>query len=109
VSGEGILGIPTDDPRTARVDDPTESVVGLGPAVEAALTAQSERAGIGRHLVHYTASLHNTGPAEATGVAFTDQPEAPAELVVGSVQTTQGTVATGNNPGDAEVAVEVGA
>jgi hypothetical protein len=109
VSGEGILGIPTDDPRTARVDDPTESVVGLGPAIEAALTAQSERAGIGRHLVHYTASLHNTGPAEAAGVAFTDHPEAPAELVVGSVQTTQGTVATGNNPGDAEVAVEVGA
>jgi uncharacterized repeat protein (TIGR01451 family) len=56
----------------------------------------------------YTVILRNTGDTTATGVVFTDTPDANTALVVGSVTTTAGAVVQGNTAGDAAVQVDVG-
>jgi uncharacterized repeat protein (TIGR01451 family) len=56
----------------------------------------------------YTVMLTNNGGVAATGVVFTDTPDANTALVSGSVTTTSGTVTTGNGPADTTVAVDVG-
>lgn len=56
----------------------------------------------------YTVILVNSGTGDATGVVFTDTPDANTSLLAGSVATTQGTVTTGNSAGDTAVEVAVG-
>jgi uncharacterized repeat protein (TIGR01451 family) len=55
----------------------------------------------------YTVTIVNVGDAAATGVVFTDTPDANTTLVAGSVQTSHGTV-TGGNAGVPPVTVDIG-
>lgn len=56
----------------------------------------------------YTTTITNSGLGDATGVSFTDTPDASTTLVVGSVATSQGSITVGNTVGDVTVAVDVG-
>jgi uncharacterized repeat protein (TIGR01451 family) len=56
----------------------------------------------------YAVSISNTGTAPISNVVYLDSLDPNTNLVVGSVQTTAGTVTTGNNPGDASVRVNIG-
>jgi uncharacterized repeat protein (TIGR01451 family) len=56
----------------------------------------------------YTILVHNSGDTAVTGVQLTDTPDSHTPLEVGSVTTDHGTVTTGNNAGDATVAVNIG-
>src|SRR5690606_1704920 len=56
----------------------------------------------------YTVTLANTGAVPATGVVFTDTPDANTSLEGGSVTTTAGTVTTGDAEEDTTVEVDVG-
>ena len=56
----------------------------------------------------YQIALTNNGNPDFTGVVLTDAPDENANLVVGSVVVTQGTVTTGNAGGDTSVEVDVG-
>ncbi len=57
--------------------------------------------------IRYTISLTNTG-GDATGVTFNDTPDGNTTLNAGSVTTTQGTILTGNGPGDISIQINVG-
>jgi uncharacterized repeat protein (TIGR01451 family)/fimbrial isopeptide formation D2 family protein len=74
----GVIDQPSDDPRTAVVDDPTRDVVGNFPLIfaekAAALQVDGGSPGIvdpGDYL-HYTIQVHNNGAVEATMVRLTD-------------------------------------
>jgi uncharacterized repeat protein (TIGR01451 family) len=56
----------------------------------------------------YTAVINNTGTGAATGVTFSDTPDANTTLVAGSVTTSQGSVSKGNSAGDKWVGVSLG-
>jgi uncharacterized repeat protein (TIGR01451 family) len=56
----------------------------------------------------YQVVITNTGDDPATGGLFADNPDVDAPLVVGSVQTSQGTIIRGNTPGDTDVYVDTG-
>ncbi len=56
----------------------------------------------------YTVTITNGGPVAALTVIFTDTPDANTALLVGSVTTTLGTIATGNGPGDMTIGVDLG-
>ncbi|HUP23361.1 MAG TPA: DUF11 domain-containing protein, partial [Thermoanaerobaculia bacterium] len=56
----------------------------------------------------YTIVVTNEGDAAASGVVFTDTPDANTDLVVGSVTTSAGTVISGNTAGDTTVEVDIG-
>ncbi len=58
--------------------------------------------------IQYTVAITNSGSLDASGVTFSDTPDANSTLVVGSVTTSQGTVTSGNTPGDTTVGVNVG-
>lgn len=58
--------------------------------------------------LQYTVVVSNDGGEAATNVTFTDTPDANTTLVVGSVQTSQGRVTTGNAPGDTTIGVDIG-
>jgi uncharacterized repeat protein (TIGR01451 family) len=57
----------------------------------------------------YQITIQNTGNGAAPGMKFSDIPDPNTKLVVGSAQTSQGVVTTGNNAGDTSVAVTIGA
>jgi len=58
----------------------------------------------------YEIIIWNEGTADATGVVFTDTPDPNTTLVAGSVNTSQGTINTGNNlvPPDTSINIAVG-
>ncbi len=56
----------------------------------------------------YQFEFINTGNIGAPNVSETDTPDPNTTLVVGSVQVSQGTVTSGNNPGDTSVAATLG-
>jgi uncharacterized repeat protein (TIGR01451 family) len=58
--------------------------------------------------LQYTIHITNIGTASATGVVFTDTPDRNTTLVVGSVQTSSGTVTGGNAAGNTAVGVAIG-
>jgi uncharacterized repeat protein (TIGR01451 family) len=61
--------------------------------------------------LQYTVLLANPADAfeaAATGVIFSDTPDLNTTLVISSVTTTQGTVTSGNQADDTEVAVDIG-
>ena len=115
VTGGNFPDEPTDDPATAQPGDPTITPLILAPIVEAQKTdalwddVNSNGAADPGDTLRYTVVITNQGGVNATGVVFTDTPDANTTLVVGSVTTTQGTVTQGNTPGDTSVRVAVGA
>jgi len=58
-------------------------------------------------VIRYTVVIENSGAGEATGLSFSDVPDANTSLVVGSVTTSIGSVLVGNTAGDTTVAVDV--
>ncbi|MDY7077535.1 MAG: pre-peptidase C-terminal domain-containing protein [Chloroflexota bacterium] len=114
VSSNELPVEPTDDPDTPPDDDETEIPVSTVPVLEAqksdALFVDADDDGTpspGDTLL-YQVTIINSGNTEATNVRFDDTPDPNTDLVIGSVQTSQGTVTNGNNPGDTSVSVKVG-
>ncbi|MCP4542818.1 MAG: DUF2341 domain-containing protein [Chloroflexi bacterium] len=114
VSSNELPVEPTDDPETPPDDDETEIPISTVPVLEAqksdALFVDADDDGTpspGDTLL-YQVTIINSGNTEATNVLFDDTPDPNTDLVVGSVQTSQGTVTSGNNPGDTSVSVDVG-
>jgi uncharacterized repeat protein (TIGR01451 family)/fimbrial isopeptide formation D2 family protein len=58
--------------------------------------------------LRYTLTIENTGDGDATQVILTDIPDPNGSLVVGSVNTSLGSVTVGNTAGDTTVEVNVG-
>jgi uncharacterized repeat protein (TIGR01451 family) len=104
----------TDDPFTLAIDDPTITAVTAAPVLLArkseALWQDADLDGFPspNDTLLYTVRLLNIGNSQATGVLFNDSPDGNTTLVFGSVQTSQGTVTTGNDPGDTAVVVDIG-
>src|SRR6185503_8650285 len=104
VFGPSVPGIVTDDPGTLAVSDATRLRFGSQPRLEAAKTGSRSPDGF-----LYEIHLRNVSPGQATGVMFDDTPETPVTLLAGSVETSTGTVVSGNSHGDEHVTVDVGA
>ncbi len=114
VSSNELPVEPTDDPDTQPDGDPTVTPVTAAPVLEAdksdVLFVDADGNGVpspGDTLL-YEVSILNSGNSSATGVTFSDTPDPNTTLVVGSVQTSQGTVTSGNDVGDTSVAVDIG-
>jgi uncharacterized repeat protein (TIGR01451 family) len=75
--------------------------------VEALKTAEPSAGAAPGETLQYTVTLTNVGTAAATDVVFTDMPGEGLLLVPGSVDTTAGTIISGNDSGDTSVEVEV--
>jgi len=112
-TSDDLPSVVTDDPDTALVGDPTETVIGEKPLLDATKTDElfvdadmSEGVSLGDTL-RYTVVVENIGNAADTAF-FRDVPGAGSTLVVGSVTTTQGTVDQGNTGGDVVVEVDLG-
>lgn len=60
-------------------------------------------------ILRYTVAITNVGGRADMDITFSDVIDPNTTLVVGSVTTDQGSVTTGNDPGDTAVGVNVGA
>jgi uncharacterized repeat protein (TIGR01451 family) len=106
---------PTDDPETGPDDDPTVTPVLAAPVLEAEKTDSLRYDADGNGVpspgdtLLYEVVIDNFGNTGATDVVFNDTPGEYTTLLVGSVNTSQGTVTSGNTAGDTSVAVDVGA
>ena len=114
VTGANFPGAPSDDPATAAALDPTTLGVVAGPGGQATKVAtlfnDADNDGVpspGDTLL-YQFQFINTGNGGITGVTALDVPDPNTTLVVGSVQISQGTVTSGNNPGDTSIAADIG-
>ena len=114
VRGGNFEALPTDDPTIPGSGDPTVTPLDTAALIVATKQAAlfDDQDGDGRvdpgDIITYTIVLQNTGNAEATGVVFADMPGENTTLVVGSVNTSRGSVTSGNESGEAAVAVDVG-
>ncbi len=106
-------GVPTDDPNTVTVGDPTITPVNAAPAISATkavalLVDQNSNGQVNPgDILLYTVVITNTGDQDAGGVIFSETIPAPTQLLVGSVTTTAGVIVSGNNPGDTTVNVQI--
>jgi uncharacterized repeat protein (TIGR01451 family) len=112
ISSDTLVDLPTDDPETDAVDDPTIMPVVPAPAIYAAKTDSLLDEGDAQlgpgDVLTYTVTITNSGSEAATQVIFSDTLDPNTTLAVGSVTTTQGTVTSGNNPGDTEIQIDLG-
>ena len=104
----------TDDPDTTTLADSTETPVFAEPEI---LVSKFDMILIDadRNLLlspgdslQYDIQLVNAGNANAAGVVVTDAPDPNTTLVIGTVETSQGEVSSGNTVGDPTVNVNVG-
>jgi uncharacterized repeat protein (TIGR01451 family) len=114
VNSNELPPVPTNDPTTPQRGDPTTTPVVAQPALSADKTDilfldtnHSGAPGAGDTLA-YLITIANTGYVSATGVTFTDTPDVITKLIVGTVQTSRGTVTKGNTAGDTSVGVDIG-
>jgi large repetitive protein len=114
ISGGNIPSGPTDDPTTPAPGDPTVTPITLSPRIIASkidkLFVDADTNGVpspGDTLL-YQITIQNIGNGAATGMMFSDVPDSNTKLVVGSAQTSQGTITGGNTAGDTSVAVNIG-
>ncbi|MBX3052028.1 MAG: DUF11 domain-containing protein [Caldilineaceae bacterium] len=113
VTGDNFPDVPTDDPDTPGADDPTITPLVAAPVLEASkrdtLAVDVDGNGVTSpgDILEYRVVIRNTGNSAATGVVFNDIPDANTVLVVGSVQTSLGTVIIGNTPGHRAVSVNI--
>ena len=104
ITSANAAAIVTDDPTTPEANDATRTAVVARPIVEVTLqdTLVVDADGDGvpspGDTLFYTVVVRNDGNAAAGRLQFTDALDPNTTLVVGSVQTSQGTVTTGNNP-----------
>ncbi len=114
VSSNELPTVASDDPDTAPLHDPTVTLVTAGGAgtaeKRAVLFTDADGNGVpsaGDTLL-YLIDFTNTGNGAVTGISAIDDPDPASTLVVGSVRISQGTITSGNNPGDTRVAADVG-
>ncbi len=113
VSSDDTPSIPTDDPDTGEPDDPTDTPVVSAPALDAtkaaALAVDADGDGLPSpgDTLAYVITIVNSGNAAATGVSYSDTPDANTALVAGSVVVSQGQV-TGGNFGAPPVTADLG-
>ena len=62
----------------------------------------------GQFVVDYDISITNVGAQSITGINLTDHLDPYTSLAAGTVRTSQGTITTGGDPADVDVAVAVG-
>jgi uncharacterized repeat protein (TIGR01451 family) len=109
-----LPGLLSDDPNTISVDDPTITQVTAEPmlGVYKSETLSQDVNGDGlpspNDMLLYIIQVVNQGNGPATGIVVDDTPGVNTTLVVGSVQTSQGSVVSGNTAGDSAVSVNVG-
>ena len=107
----GSLLFVTASDRAGHESEPTPLVVSFGSAAleayKSATVIGDGEANPGDALL-YEITLLNADDVTLTEVVFTDVPGSYTNLVVGSVATTQGTIASGNGHDDVYVVVEVG-
>jgi uncharacterized repeat protein (TIGR01451 family) len=116
VSSSELPTEPTNDPDTLPDDDPTETPVEASPRLEAKkrdellIDADGDGVPSPGDILLYQITILNCGCAKsgASGVTFSDTPDANTTLVIGSVQTSLGTVTRGNTAGHTDVAVDIG-
>ena len=89
--GEGsgpIADVPSDDPNTPESDDPTRSVVGAVPVIDATKTVTDDNGGTlgGGESLTYTITIGNSGVTDAANVVFTDAIPADTTYVNGSLR-----------------------
>ncbi len=113
VSSAQVPDVVTDDPGPVGDDDPTVIPVNSNPILEASKTdavlvdADASSSPSPGDTLRYTVVITNSGNGAASGVTFTDTPDANTTLVAGSVTTTQGTV-TGGNAGAPPINIDIG-
>jgi uncharacterized repeat protein (TIGR01451 family) len=113
VTSNEVPPIPTNDPRTPAPGDPTRVQIPPSPLLTAdknatlVTDADGNGAPSAGDTLEYAVTIKNIGNAPATGVIYTDTPDANTTLVPGSVQTSQGTV-TGGNAGTPPITVDIG-
>lgn len=114
VSGTNFPSDPTDDPTDGAYDNPTITALTASPYIRAVksyeLTYDANNDGLpgpGDNIT-YIINFFNNGNQNASGVNFTDTPDANTTFFAGSVTTSSGSVTTGNNPIDTSVAVNIG-
>ena len=117
VTGGNFAQVFSDDPDTAAPSDPTVTPLTAQPDIHATLVAnlavdadQDGSPSPGDQL-RYTVTITNAGKRNASGVNFVDIPDPNTTLVPGSVAVDggRGVVTKGNEAGDANVAVTIGA
>jgi uncharacterized repeat protein (TIGR01451 family) len=102
VTGAELSPIPSDDPMTPALGDPT--VVQVEGMLKALL-----RDSLVLDTLEYRAEIHNTGACTQHDVWFKEHPEPNTTLVEGSVQASPGSpIVRGNSPGDTDIQVRVG-
>src|SRR5262249_19501952 len=114
VSSNELSDVATDDPDVGGSNDRTRTVVIADPVLNVTKTdflfvdANGDgNASPGDKLL-YRLRVTNSGNIAAASLTFTDTPDANSTLVVGTVQTTRGTITTGNQSGDKLVKVNIG-
>ena len=114
ISGGNFPSVPTDDPTTPAPGDPTVTPITLAPRIIASkidkLFADADKNGVpspGDTLL-YQVTIQNTGNGAASGMKFSDVLDPNSKLVVGSVQTSQGAVTSGNTAGDTNPSIDIG-
>jgi uncharacterized repeat protein (TIGR01451 family) len=114
VTSAELPTILTDDPDSGAVGDPTVTALCDIPLPQmtkrAVLIGDNDGNGVasqGDELL-YEVEIANIGNTAATGVLFRDTPDAHTTLVTGTVNSTGGSVVTGNGAGDTSVLVDVG-
>jgi uncharacterized repeat protein (TIGR01451 family) len=114
VSASNTPTVLTDDPDTPAPNDPNVTPIAQSPIIDATKTAQlsidvdGDGVTSPGDILLYTVTIRNSGNTAATAVVFTDMPDNNTTLVVGSAQSSQGTVTKGNTAGDTAVGVNVG-
>jgi uncharacterized repeat protein (TIGR01451 family) len=120
IENQGIVSstnqppVSTDDPTVPGDSNPTSTPVSDLPLLtlikeDSLLADADEISGVssGDSLL-YLVKITNRGNVAATNVLFADTPDANTILVNGTVQTSQGTVTSGNSAGDSSIGVTVG-
>ncbi len=114
VTSNELPPVSSDDPGTAASGDPTLTAVRAAPVLGASKSASLLRDADGNGTVSpgdtlvYQIRVVNSGNQAATGVIFTDTPDANSPVVNGFVFTSQGTIVQGNSSGDSACACDLG-
>ncbi len=114
VVGRDFPTVPSDDPALPGSADPTVLSLDAKPVLSAskifAFDPDADEDGIGSpgDTLAYTVTVTNSGNQSATSVVMNDVVDKNTTLIVGSVTTSQGTIALGNGAGDSSVQVNLG-
>ena len=113
-SATGITAFGSNDPDTQAANDATVTIATSAPllagskTVTLAIDADTNGTPSPGDTLQYQVTVTNSGNIGTTSAALSDTPDANTTLVVGSVQTSQGSITSGNTAGDNNLAVSIG-